>query len=64
MITFNIPQMSCGHCVKAVTEAVQEVDPQAKVQVDLASKAVQVESQADRAKIIASLAEAGYTPAA
>ena len=64
MITFNIPQMSCGHCVKAVTEAVQEVDPQAKVQVDLASKAVQVESQADRAKIVASLAEAGYTPAA
>ena len=64
MITFNIPQMSCGHCVKAVTEAVQEVDPQAKVQVDLASKAVQVESQADRAKIVASLAEAGYPPAA
>ena len=64
MITFNIPQMSCGHCVKAVTEAVQEVDPQAKVQVDLASKAVQVESKADRAKIVASLAEAGYTPQA
>ena len=63
MIQFNIPQMSCGHCVKAVTQAVQEVDPHAKVDVDLASKQVSVESQADRGKIVASLAEAGYTPA-
>lgn len=63
MIQLNIPQMSCGHCVKAVTQAVHEVDPQAKVDVNLATKRVNVESQADRAKIVASLAEAGY-PAA
>ena len=63
MIQFNIPQMSCGHCVRAVTEAVQEVDPQAKVDVDLASKKVSVESQADRQKIVAALSEAGYAPA-
>jgi copper chaperone len=63
MIQFNIPQMSCGHCVKAVTEAVQEVDPQAQVNVDLASKKVEVESQADRQKIVEALAEAGYAPA-
>jgi copper chaperone len=63
MIQFNIPQMSCGHCAHAVKEAVQEVDPQAKVDVDLATKQVNVESQADRAKIVAALAEAGYQPA-
>jgi copper chaperone len=63
LIQFNIPQMSCGHCVKAVTQAVQEVDPQAKVQVDLASKRVEVESRAERQKIVDSLAEAGYAPA-
>jgi len=63
LIQFNIPQMSCGHCVRAVTEAVQEVDPQAKVDVDLASKKVSVESQADRQKIVAALSEAGYAPA-
>jgi copper chaperone len=63
LIQFNIPQMSCGHCVKAVTQAVQEVDPQAKVQVDLASKRVEVESRVERQKIVDSLAEAGYAPA-
>jgi copper chaperone CopZ len=31
MIQFSISDMSCGHCVKAVTEAVQSVDAQAKV---------------------------------
>lgn len=62
MIQFNIPSMSCGHCVKAVTQAVQEVDPQAKVAVDLGTKQVQVESQADRQKIVESLVEAGYRP--
>ena len=64
MIQFNIPQMSCGHCVKAVTEAVHQVDPQAKVDVDLASKKVDVQTHADRQKIVAALAEAGYEPAA
>jgi copper chaperone len=63
MIQFNIPSMSCGHCVKAVTQAVQEVDPRAKVDVDLDSKQVQVDSQADRDRIAASLREAGYAPA-
>lgn len=62
MIRFNIPKMSCGHCVKAVTEAVREADPQAKVEVDLASKNVDVESTADRGKIAQALAEAGYAP--
>jgi copper chaperone len=62
MIEFDIPQMTCGHCVKAVTQAVQEVDPKAKVDVDLASKHVNVDTQADRAKLVAALAEAGYAP--
>jgi copper chaperone len=63
MIQFNIPQMSCGHCVKAVTEAVHEVDPQANVHVDLGTKKVQVESTAERKKIEHALAQAGYSPA-
>ena len=63
LIQFNIPQMSCGHCVRAVTEAVKEVDPQARVDVDLAARKVSVESQAERQKIVAALTEAGYTPA-
>ena len=63
MIQFNIPSMSCGHCEKAVTQAVHQVDPQAKVDVNLATKQVQVESSAERQKIVESLVEAGYEPA-
>lgn len=63
MIQFSIPSMSCGHCMKAVTQAVQAVDPQAKVDVDLGTKTVKVESQAGREQLVRALAEAGYLPA-
>ena len=52
-----------GHCVGAVTKTLQSVDPQAKVEVDLASKKVKVESTQDRAKLADALTEAGYPPA-
>ena len=63
MIEFDIASLSCGHCVRAVTEAVHEVDPAARVDVDLARKHVTVQTQADRAQLAAALAEAGYAPA-
>jgi copper chaperone len=62
MLEFNIPAISCGHCVRAVTEAVHEVDPKAEVQVDLATKRVQVQTEAARPVVAAALAEAGYAP--
>ena len=63
MIQFSIPAMSCGHCVRAVTEALKGVDPQAKVDVELDARQVKVESQAAREKLVQALAEAGYAPA-
>ena len=63
MIEFDIAALSCGHCVRAVTEAVHEVDPVARVDVDLATKHVTVQTQADREVLRAALAEAGYAPA-
>ena len=63
MIEFQIPAISCNHCVRAVTEAVHQADPAAKVQVDLGSKRVQVETGAAREAVVAQLVEAGYTPA-
>jgi copper chaperone len=59
---FHIPSMSCGHCVNAVTQAVHEADPQAKVDVNLDTKQVQVDSRAERQKIVDALKEAGYEP--
>jgi copper chaperone len=63
MYQFQIPNMTCGHCVRAVTEAVKAADPQADVKVDLPTHQVQVESSAPRETVVAQLTEAGYAPA-
>jgi copper chaperone len=60
---FTIPQLSCGHCVRAVTEAVHAADPAAQVQADPATKQVAVDSTLPREALAALLAEAGYAPA-
>lgn len=63
MHEFNLPDMTCGHCARAVTEAAREVDPQARVEVDLPAKKAKVESPQPRERFTRALAEAGYTPA-
>jgi len=63
MHEFKLPAMSCGHCVQAVTQAAKEVDPQARVEVDLARKEARVDSAQPRERFVAALDEAGYTPA-
>lgn len=54
--------MSCGHCVGRVTEAVRSADPKARVDVDLQTKKVRVETAAGREAITAALTEANYPP--
>lgn len=63
MLEFHIDAMTCGHCVGAVTRAIQQVDPQASVTIDLPTHQVRVESVAGKAAIVATLTEAGYEPA-
>lgn len=58
---FQVAGMSCGHCVRAVEEAVQGVDAQAQVKVELAQGQVQVESTQPREALAAAITEAGYT---
>lgn len=64
MLEFQIPNMTCGHCARTVTEAVKAADPGAKVVVDLPTHKVQVDTRAPRETILARLCEAGYAPAA
>jgi copper chaperone len=63
MIEMNLPAMSCGHCVRAVTDAVKRVDGQARVDVDLETKRVRIESSEPRERFAAALADEGYPPA-
>ena len=60
---FQVQGMSCGHCANAVTQAIQSVDPQAQVKVDLASGKVEVQSQQPPAALAAAIREEGYTVA-
>ncbi|WP_460123703.1 cation transporter [Pseudomonas sp. H3_G09] len=60
MQVFNVQGMSCGHCVKAITQAVQALDPAASVRVDLAAREVGVESTLTEDQVVAAIREEGY----
>ncbi|PKH15809.1 heavy-metal-associated domain-containing protein [Pseudomonas fluorescens] len=61
MQIFNVEGMTCGHCVRAVTQAVRSQDADAEVTVDLAAKQVSVQSQLEREAIAQLIKEEGYT---
>lgn len=60
MYELKVEGMSCNHCVNAVTKSVQAVDPAAKVDVDLASQTVRVNSSASMEQVAAAVDDAGY----
>ena len=63
MTTFLVPDMTCGHCTSTIIKAVSAVDPAARVQVDLATHLVEIESSQTNAAVLRkTIADAGYTP--
>jgi copper chaperone len=57
---FHVEGMTCQHCVRAVTRAVQQLDAQAAVQVDLKAATVTVDSTQPRLRIAEAIREEGY----
>ncbi len=57
--TYNVPDISCDHCVAAITEGVKPLAGVERIEVDLESKTVSVVG-GDDASIIAAIDEAGY----
>jgi copper chaperone len=62
MTEFEVSNMTCGHCVAAITKAVQTADPGARLDIDLATKRVRIEGTADAERYAAAIREAGYQP--
>lgn len=62
MLILNIPAISCGHCARAITDAVLELDPAARVEVDIDHKRAAIDTKLDAAALRARLAEEGYPP--
>lgn len=61
---FEVTGMTCGHCEKAVTRAILQLDPQAEVKIDRSLNKVEVQSQQARETLAKAIAEEGYAVAA
>ena len=61
---FTVTGMTCGHCEKAVTRALQQLDPQAQVKIDRSQNRVDVQSEQPREALAQAIAEEGYAVAA
>ncbi|MDA3922292.1 MAG: cation transporter [Salinisphaera sp.] len=65
MTRLNIKGMTCPHCVKAVNQALMDVEGVDKVvRVDLDSGTAEVEGKANAAALIAAVEEEGYEASA
>lgn len=62
MITLQVNDMTCGHCVGQITKAVKAVDPDATLEFELASHQVRIGSDHAHAGLSEAIAGAGYTP--
>ena len=56
---FSVPEISCDHCVAAITGAVSPLDGVESVVIDLQAKTVAV-TGGDPDEITAAIDEAGY----
>ncbi len=45
MVELQVEGMTCAHCVRAVSQAIERADPGASVTVDLASGLVRAETR-------------------
>lgn len=61
-IVFKVEDMTCGHCVKTITNAVQAAFPNAQVSTDLSSHQVTVTGGGDPQKVADIIKDEGYTP--
>jgi len=59
-VALKVAGMTCQHCVRAVTGAIQALDPRAEVAVDLAAGTVGVETTLARDKLVAAVTAEGY----
>ncbi|AKH18841.1 heavy-metal-associated domain-containing protein [Sphingobium sp. SA2] len=60
MIDFKVQGMTCGGCARGVTNALQRVDANAVVNIDLARKTVSVNSTADVQQLKQAIEKAGF----
>jgi len=60
MYELKVEGMTCGGCASRVTKAIQSVDSNAKVNVELKSKIVRVDTVAEVMALVSAVTAAGY----
>lgn len=60
MTSFQVIDMTCNHCVKAITASVHSVAPETSVLCDVATHTVTVSGVHDSQKVENAIKEAGY----
>ena len=60
MIKLNVEGMTCGGCARSVTNAVKRVDPGASLNIDVASRKVDLETSASFEEVRGAIEAAGY----
>jgi copper chaperone len=56
----QVAGMTCAHCVRAVTTAIQSRDKAARVEIDLPAGLVRAETGLSREEVAAAVAAEGY----
>ncbi len=64
IVTYGVPNISCGHCVQSIEKALAALEGVVAVKAEAAGKRVTIEfgAPASEEKIIALLNEIGYAP--
>ncbi len=60
MLQITVQGMGCASCAAKITRAIQALDADATVQVDLARARVSISSQADAPALVAAISALGY----
>ncbi|MEO4045987.1 heavy-metal-associated domain-containing protein [Pseudomonas sp. CAU 1711] len=60
MHVLKVSGMSCSHCVRAITRALQAGDPAAQVQIDLGAGEVRVASRQSLQELLQAIRDKGY----
>ena len=61
MVTFRVPDMTCGHCASTISRAVASVDKGARINIRIQEKLVWVTRTATGAELVEAIKDAGYT---
>lgn len=57
---FDVNGIHCASCAKRITTAIQKIEPGARVKVDVATGAVEVEGAIDRPAVAGAIEGAGF----